>query len=176
MIIPLVDAKLIDENITQEDLDAFESSVRRLTNNNFQNRYVRFEDISYIDGDRIKVNEKIEGLRVNDTVEINYSKYNDGLYTVEEIKDKEIKLKGRLLHEFDFAGVMLTKVEYPPDIVSGIKKLINYDKKMAGKTGIKSESISRMSITYYDVNGTDNTEGYPSSLLSFLKKYQKMRW
>ena len=71
---------------------------------------------------------------------------------------------------------MVTKVEYPADIKRGIKKLIEYDKAMAGKVGIKSETIARMSITYYDVNTAENTDGYPSSLLSFLKKYEKMRW
>ena len=72
--------------------------------------------------------------------------------------------------------LMLTKVEYPTDIKRGIKKLIEYDKTMTGKIGIKSESIARMSVTYYDVNSTENTDGYPSSLLSFLRKYEKMRW
>lgn len=47
---------------------------------------------------------------------------------------------------------------------------------MAGKIGIKSETISRMSTTYYDMTATENTDGYPSALLSFLKKYEKMRW
>ena len=71
---------------------------------------------------------------------------------------------------------MLTLVQYPADVTRGIKKLIAYDKKMASKIGIKSESISRMSTTYYDVNASENIDGYPASLLSFLTKYEKMRW
>lgn len=72
--------------------------------------------------------------------------------------------------------MMVTLVNYPPDIKRGVKKLIQYDKKMSGKIGIKSETISRMSTTYYDVNAAENIEGYPVSLLSFLKKYERIRW
>ena len=41
MILSLGDAREIDIDITQDDLDAFETSVRELTNNNFQNTFVR---------------------------------------------------------------------------------------------------------------------------------------
>ncbi len=48
----------------------------------------------------------------------------------------------------------------------GIEEL--YDlKSMGAKLGIKSESIARMSITYYDVNASDNIEGFPAAKFSF---------
>jgi hypothetical protein len=71
---------------------------------------------------------------------------------------------------------MVTLIKYPDDIAKGVKKLIAYDKKMSSKIGIKSESISRMNTTYYDVNASENIDGYPAALLSFLNKYEKMRW
>ncbi|MFL2100088.1 hypothetical protein [Desemzia sp. FAM 23989] len=176
MIISIADAKEVDPNIAQDDLDAFESSVRELTNNNFQNTRIRFKEVEFVEKNIILVNEQIIGLRIGDTIEVNYSHYNDGLFVVEEIQGKQITVEGAPFYLADSGKSMVTKVEYPADIKRGIKKLIQYDKKMTSKVGIKSETISRMSITYYDVNAADNTEGYPSSLLSFLKKYEKMRW
>lgn len=176
MIITLDEAIGLDSTITQDDLNAFETSVRELTNNNFQNKHVRFNNVSFVSENTILVKEVIKGLRIGDTVEVNYSHYNDGLYTVASIDGRQITVTEASFFEADSGCAMVTKVEYPADIKRGIKKLIEYDKKMANKIGIKSETISRMSTTYYDVNANDNTEGFPSSLLSFLKKYEKMRW
>lgn len=176
MILTLEEAKELDQAIEQDDLDAFEQSVRALTNNTFQNTRVRYENVVLEAPNKIIAKETIKGVKKGDTVEVNYSPYASGLYVVDEIDGNEIKLSTTLAFSDDTSGIMLTLVSYPADIKKGIKGLISYDKKMAGKVGIKSETISRMSITYYDVTATENTDGYPSNLLSFLKKYQKMRW
>ncbi|WP_336272164.1 hypothetical protein [Lactococcus lactis] len=54
--------------------------------------------------------------------------------------------------------------------------MLQYDVTMGDKLGIKSESIARMNITYYDMNSSESINGYPASLFGFLKKYKKMRW
>ena len=176
MIITLGDARAIDDSITQDDLDALEAACRSLTNNNFQNKHIRFKDIEFVGTNLIAIQDPIVGLKVGDTIEVNYSHYNDGLYVIESIDGKQITVQGTPFFVANTSGSMLTLVQYPADIARGIKKLIAYDKKMASKIGIKSESISRMSITYYDVNASENIDGYPASLLSFLTKYEKMRW
>ena len=176
MIITLGDARAIDDSITQEDLDALETSVRELTNNNFQNVHIRFKGIEFMANNVIAVKDTIVGLKVGDTIEVNYSHYNDGLYVIESIDGKQITVQGTPFLLANTTGSMLTLVRYPADVVRGIKKLIAYDKKMASKIGIKSESISRMSTTYYDVNASETVDGYPAALVSFLQKYEKMRW
>ena len=176
MIISLGDARSIDYNVTQEDLDALETSVRELTNNNFQNVHIRFKGIEFMANNVIAVKDSIVGLKVGDTIEVNYSHYNDGLYVIESIDGKQITVQGTPFFVANTSGSMLTLVQYPADVVRGIKKLIEYDKKMASKIGIKSESISRMSTTYYDVNASETVDGYPAAMVSFLKKYEKMRW
>ena len=176
MIISLGDARSIDASVTQEDLDGFETAFRSLTNNNFQNRHIRFTDMTFISVNEIRIGSPIVGLKVGDTVEVNYSVYNDGLFVIDEIVGHNLKVQGAPFFVANTSGSMITLVQYPADIARGIKKLIAYDKKMASKIGIKSESISRMSITYYDVNASENIDGYPASLLSFLTKYEKMRW
>ena len=94
MIISLGDARAIDIDITQDDLDAFETSVRELTNNNFQNTFVRFKNVEFVNENTILVSDEIRGLRVGDTVEVNYSHYNDGLFVVKEIDIKQITVQG----------------------------------------------------------------------------------
>lgn len=174
MIITLEDAQKIDPSIKQDDLDAFEQAVRVLTNNNFQVKQIRHK-IDFINNKTITINSDIEGVRKDDTLEINYSKFNDGLYVIDSLNSDEISVDTEMFTETPKQAI-LTLVRYPADIRIGIKKLIEYDKKMAGKIGIKSETISRMHISYYEVNASDNTDGYPKSLLSFLDKYKKMRW
>lgn len=176
MIISLADAQKINVDIDQDDLDAFEQSVRALTNNNFQNKNVRFEDITITSPNIINVFGEIEGLRIGDTVEVNYTAYNDGLYVVKELTADTITIDGEPFISANSTKGMATLVDYPADIKQGVKKMLKYDLDMIGKTGIKSRTVARMSETYYDVNANDNTEGYPSSLLSFLGKYEKMRW
>ncbi|MER2001293.1 MAG: hypothetical protein ABS862_01620 [Carnobacterium inhibens] len=176
MIISLVDAQKLDPEIEQDDLEAFEQSIRGLTNNNFQNKLVRFNDITFTKPNIINVFGEVKGLRIGDTVEVNYTAYNDGLYVVEELTADSIIVEGEPFISSNSTKAMATLVSYPADIKKGVKKLIKYDLDMVGKTGIKTRTVARMSETYYDVNANDNTEGYPSSLLSFLNKYEKMGW
>ena len=176
MIITLGDARAIDDSITQEDLDAFEVAFRSLTNNSFQNKHIRFKDIEFVGENLIAVKDPIVGIKTGDTIEVNYSHYNDGLYVVEELTGKQIKVQGTPFFVANTGGSMLTLVQYPADVKAGLKKILSYNLKMADKIGIKSESISRMSTTYYDVNASETVDGYPAAMVSFLKKYEKMRW
>lgn len=176
MIITLGDARAIDDSITQEDLDAFEVAFRSLTNNSFQNKHIRFKDIEFVGENLIAVKDPIAGIKTGDTIEVNYSHYNDGLYVVEELTGKQIKVQGKPFFVANTSGSMLTLVQYPADVKAGLKKILSYNLKMADKIGIKSESISRMSTTYYDVNASETVDGYPAALVSFLQKYEKMRW
>lgn len=88
MIISLTDAQKLDENITQEDLAGIENSVRELTNNNFQNNSVRYHIKVIEEPHTIKTTEIIRGIRISDTVELNYSRFNDGIYTVENTRGR----------------------------------------------------------------------------------------
>ena len=176
MILSLIEARAIDAAINQEDLDALETSVRELTNNNFQNVHIRFKGIEFMANNLIAVKDTIVGLKVGDTIEVNYSHYNDGLFVIEEIAGKQIKVQGTPFFVANTGGSMLTLVQYPADVKAGLKKILSYNLKMADKIGIKSESISRMSTTYYDVNASETVDGYPAAIVSFLKKYEKMRW
>lgn len=158
-----------DANMLQKKLNALELIIRKYTNNNFQNRHIRFTGNS--------LNDRIFGghpfIRVGDTIQISESEVNDGLYVVTEIGKDFIRVD-KELYTVDFN--MITKVVYPEDIQVGIINLLKYEVEMRDKVGIKSETISRHSVTYFDLDASNQVMGYPVSLLGFLKPYMKARF
>lgn len=181
MILSLTEASAINPSLTQEDLDGFETMLRKETNNKFQLLNTR-KSVSGIFLNGTLILDGTQGLFAGDTVEVNYTAFNDGLYTIDEIAtDGAPSLKvnienKQIVEEHALVLATLTKIKYPPDILAGIKKLLEYDMKMGSKLGIKSESVSRVSVTYYDVNATDNWHGYPRALMTFLSAYKRMRF
>lgn len=176
MILSLDDAKKIDPTIEQEDLDALEQTVRRLTNNSFHVDAVRFTPKELISPNEITIGGLLHGLSSGDTIELHGSGYNDGLYTVDQVTNDGIIIKEDTLMNEPGGRYYITKVKYPADIKAGIKGILTYEKAMRGKIGIKSESIGRMSRSYFAVTDADSVAGYPAALVSFLRKHEKMRW
>lgn len=175
MIISLDEALKLDATATQETCDGLETMVRKLTNNNFQLIKFRLRDLKLSENTIKSSNGRVDVFRPGDTIEINGTDYNDGLYVVESVSDGVITVYGDFIAEIS-SGAIATKINYPADVLAGVKKLIAYDAKMRDKAGIKSETIARWSVTYYDVTATESSEGYPVSLLGFLNKYKKLRW
>ena len=69
-----------NDQVLEMKLQALELMVRKYTNNNFQNRNVRFECASNIQ----ILDIQTPFLKVGDTVQISQSLYNDGLYVVND--------------------------------------------------------------------------------------------
>ena len=157
-----------DEDIKAQ-LDAIEGIIRAYTNNNFQVRAARFEAPS--------AGPELAGaspyIRSGDTVQISESGVNDGLYVVESIDD------GTTTLDRDLYGVphnLVTKVEYPAAVKSVARNLLKWEKDNRGKVGVKAESLSRYSVTYYDQDASNQVMGYPVSLLGGLVPYRKARF
>ena len=171
MIITIEELKKVSElsNIPDEQLtvmcEGIEDFIRQYTNNNFIVKNVTFNTPS--------LNGKLDTVsplfKVGDTVLISNSKYNNGVYVINDLDgtlDKEL---------FDDDNNKVTLVKYPPAIKLGVVKLLQYNAKMDDKVGISSESISRHSVSYAQPS-SDSIGGYPSSLMSFLKPYMKARF
>ena len=77
---------------------------------------------------------------------------------------------------YDTPYNMLTKVVYPVDVQKGVIDLMIWEVKNRAKVGIKSETLSRHSVTYYEQDSENQVMGYPVSLLGFLKPYVKPRF
>lgn len=76
----------------------------------------------------------------------------------------------------NFVNRKTKQTEYPPDVKEGVINLLKWEFANRDKVGIKSESISRHSVTYYDQDSNNTVLGYPASLLGFLKPYMKARF
>ena len=157
------------ESVIAEKLDAVELLIRAYTNNNFQNRYVRFTAESL--GNRLLGTSDF--LKVGDTVQISQSQVNDGLYVIAEIGDDFVRVDKDL---YQYSDNLVTKVEYPADVRSGVIDLLKWEIKNKQKVGTKSETLSRYSVTYYDQDVNNQVMGYPVTLLGFLKPYIKARF
>ena len=156
--------------VLEAKLQALEILIRKYTNNNFQQR--AFRSRADIVGN-VMVCESLAHIKANDTLQISDSKYNDGLITVESVEDAIIRVNEELIEE---NNVLLTKVVYPMDVKMGVVNMLKWDLDNRDKVGIQSETISRHSVTYFNMDGDNSTIGYPKSLTGFLKPYQKARF
>lgn len=172
MIISLNDAKMqiefkdwTDEKIKRK-LAAIEQTIRKYTNNNFQNRFCRAE----CNANGHQVYGNVPGLKVGDTIQISQSMFNNGLYVVDAISDGEFTIDKELTEEPTF---LVTKIEYPADVVDCCLDLLEWSAKFGAKVGVKSETLSRHSVTYEDSGTLFN--GFPVGILNGLKLYKKAR-
>ena len=145
-------------------LRAVEGVVRSYTNNNFQNRRMRLTAPAIAGA----IHGSCPYFKTGDTVQISQSGVNDGLYEITEISENKIRVEGEL---YDTPYNMLTKVVYPVDVQKGVIDLMIWEVKNRAKVGIKSETLSRHSVTYYEQDSENQVMGYPVSLLGFLKPY-----
>lgn len=150
-------------------LRALESVIRAYTNNNFQKRAFRFS-CPVING---KLYFSTNLLKEDDTVQISDSALNDGVYVVHSIGSDSISLDAEL---YDEDYVLVTKIIYPDDVKMGVVNLLKWENTNRDKVGIASETLSRHSVTYFDMNGENSLMGYPKALLGFLSPYMKARF
>jgi hypothetical protein len=160
------------EQVLEARLQALELSIRAYTNNNFQKRAFRAVAVAMSDGTLI-AKEPVP-FRVGDTLQITESELmQDQLVTVTQIDGGTITVNEPL---YDESGVVITKVEYPLDVKMGVANLMKWELERRDKVGIASESISRHSVTYYDMSKENSSMGYPIALLGFLKPYKRARF
>lgn len=150
-------------------LKAIEQTIRAYTNNNFQNRERRIE--AFVREGGLFMSEALIPFDVGDTVQISEGK-NTGLFTVTESNELSFVVAEKTYDE-DFA--LVTKIEYPADVVQCAVNLLEWEMNSREKVGIQSETLSRHSVTYFNMDGDNSLMGYPRSLLGCLKPYRKCR-
>jgi hypothetical protein len=161
-----IDCGTATDELIETRLKAIESVIRKYTNNNFQKRAIRFAGRS----EGLKVFGFPLYMAIHDTVEISQSGVNDGLYQITDITDNYIQVDRFL---YTTGNNVVTKIEYPADVVQCAVDLYEWKQKHGDKVGIKSETISRHSVTYED--SATLFMGYPVGILNGLALHRKAR-
>jgi hypothetical protein len=159
----------LEDSVLEGKLQALELLIRKYTNNNFQKRSIRV--VCPVMAQKLYLKTNL--LKIGDTVQISDSIYSDGIYVIKEMDNEFVMLDADLIDE---SMVMVTKVEYPIDVVMGVVNMLKWDLENREKVGIQSETISRHSVTYFNMDGDNSIMGFPKSLLGFLKPYMKARF
>lgn len=160
-----VDCGDITDDVITTKLEAIEAVIRAYTNNNFQQREIRLVGRSegyYVYGSP-------QFFSVGDTVQISGS-VNFGLYQITHVGDDYLELDQQLMTT---DSNMVTKVKYPADVVQCAVDLYKWKQINGDKVGVKSETISRHSVTYED--SATLFMGYPVGILNGLNLHRKAR-
>lgn len=157
----LPSSKNMSDNEVRLKIESLETLIRKYTNNNFQSRNIR--TLGNIRGGELVFDDATR-FKDGDTFQISKSLYNDGVYTYGKEKTFE-----------DEENVLITKVVYPADVIMGVVNLFKWELEHRDKVGIKSESLSRYSVTYYDVDAS-SIAGYPRGLMAFLTPYMRAKF
>ena len=161
-------SKYTDERLKMK-LETIETAIRKYCNNNFQDRLNRGLFMS-ANGELVGISQM--HLEIGDTVQITHSQSNNGLYTIKEVTKERITLD-KPIHDGEMN--LLTKIVYPLDIIDGAVELLDWSLNKSDKADITSETISRHSVNYQSLDGTNTIDGFPSRLFGFCKKYVKGR-
>ena len=157
-----------DEKIKMKLL-AVEQTIRAYTNNNFQDRGFRVQ-ADIVNG--LLKSESLIPFSNGDTVQITESQLNSGLFTVDAAEGQTFTVSDEIRDE---VNVCVTKIVYPADVVACCVNLLEWEVNNRAKVGIQSETLSRHSVTYFNMGASDQIMGYPSSLLGCLRAYRKVR-
>jgi hypothetical protein len=157
-----------DEKIKMKLL-AVEQTIRAYTNNNFIDTGFRIRaDIAA----GVVMSESLIPFSVGDTVQISESRFNKGLFNIAFVDDQTFTVREETRDE---DNVLVTMVVYPADVVACAVNLLEWEVNNREKVGVQSETLSRHSVTYFNMGAADQVMGYPVSLLGCLKAYRKVR-
>ena len=161
-----------EDQVLEAKLQALELLIRAHTNNNFQIRAFRAVAVAMQEHELL-CNGNVP-FQVGDTLHITESEFMpDQLVTVASVDGSTITVNEKL---YDESGVVITKVQYPADVKLGAINLLKWELTNRDKVGIASETISRHSVAYFNMDGDNSIMGFPRALLGFLRPYMKARF
>lgn len=178
MIITMQELIQLNPNIAEvqseveKRLPIIEDFIRDYTGNKF-----RLEEVSVTGNLQFKDN-KITCSDVNfieryftpnSQIEVYGSIDNDGIYTVTAVSPTEITIDKQLVTENFTRACTMWRIAYPKALKQVVLDMVMFDVNLNNVDGtIKSESISRQSVTY-------NTN-YPEYILDKLNLYCRVGW
>lgn len=182
MLLDLHTASKIDKDIEVEDILSLEAAIRAYSNNKFH-RPGYVAEVTRISGNKVYFDAPVNLFAIDDTIEINGVQYVDGFHVVKDVlrgQDEnyiEIELPFEIDMEYEGNGGMIFQIAYPADVKAGAKHVLEQKVKMAKNQGIKSKSVSRLTITYDTADANSQTVyGLASNQFDFLAPYMRMGW
>lgn len=165
--------KYIETDQTDEALEmrllAIEQSIRGYTNNSFTDRHSK--RLADIVGGTFTLDEAAD-FEPGDTVQVRGVR-NNGLFTIKEATETTFKVNEKTRDEID---AYVAKVVYPYDVMMGTVSLMRWELEAREKSWIQSETISRHTVNYLNLDAWNSEMGYPKSLIGFLAPYMKARF
>lgn len=159
--------KKYSENEITRKLKKIEYAIRSYTHNQFLSKTIKF--YSKIEDNKILLDTEL--IKADDTILIR-DFFNYDIFTVNDVNNGKVEI---LEDVYNSNNSFIAKVIYPFDVIEGALDVLEWDLKMRNKVGIKQESLSRHSITYFDNDSSNTVNGYPVSLFGFLTPYIKAR-
>lgn len=163
-----VTTDIADEELRTR-LSALETAIRKYTNNLFHVRGCTSQ--AKIKDGKIFLESPIN-FKVGDSIFIYGYSYENKVVTITDINELTLRVDEELRVD---EPVSVGLIQYPDDVKMGIVNLVKWDISNREKVGVKSETISRWSVTYFDLE-SNSLLGYPASLLGFLKPYKRVRF
>lgn len=164
-------------NVTQDDLDTLERQIRAYTQNHFLIPQSYLKGLQWSDGRTLAL-ESVRFLQVGDTIELWDTGINDGIYLIESIEasNNTITLDKSVRDTDENPDGYFGLVMYPEDLLGGAYDLIKFDQQGRQEYGVKQETVSRVSKTYYDTTESESRFGYPAFMTEFLEPYMQGSW
>ena len=156
------------------------SDVHEYTNNYFQNYKTKIESGTFVFDASLKtLTSEFNfaddyGYATGQDVIISGSLKNNGIHTISSVSDNVITFVATsistIADEDSNARTTIVKMEYPEALKLVVARMINYYLQ-ENKDNVKSESISRYSVTYAN---DSMVNGYPKSIISGLNRWKRV--
>ena len=174
---------LLQINTTSKDtlidmlMPLVENDIHDITKNDFiadnENFYISADTISFSSADNkiLDSDNDLDIFTAGQSIKVFGSLHNDGVYYISSVAvdgsylivDEDITEESNS----DENTIGIYKLTYPKALKLLYSKMINFN-LTKDKSNITSESIDNYSISY-----KGNTQDYPDSIISSLKKYKK---
>ncbi len=159
--------KFSDEEL-RDQLDALEFTIRACTRNKFHIRGKDFEGTSTGGKSLLTSSARV---KVGDRVEL-VDEFNQPVLAFVEAISPLAVVFDKTLPE---GKLKCYPVAYPPDVVTGVAKMVAYQALRDAKLGIKSETVGRHSVSFGVDSSIEGLAGYPAELTGFLAHYRRAR-
>ena len=98
--------------------------------------------------------------------------------TLEICERKMTAIERIIIKATNNPDVLADPANCPPDIAEGANEMLVWSCTTAQKvrSGVKSESLSRHTVTYADNGGEPSKWGYPVAMMGFIRPYMRPRF